>query len=118
MAAGGLSGGNLQKLILGRELIRTPRLPLLVEQPTRGLDVGAIEAVWAELLAKRDKGTAIVLVSAELDEIFALADRVAVVLEGRIVQVLPNTEGGTLRATVGVLMACLSATEGPHVAAH
>ena len=117
VAAGGLSGGNLQKLILGRELMRTPRL-LLVEQPTRGLDVGAIEAVWAELLAERDKGTAIVLVSAELDEIFALADRVAVMYAGRIVQVLPNTEGGTLRATVGMLMAGLSATEDQHVAAH
>ena len=62
-----LSGGNLQKVVLGRELMREPLL-LLVEQPTRGLDVGAIEAVWAELLAQRAHGRGIVLVSAELEE--------------------------------------------------
>ena len=68
-----LSGGNLQKVVLGRELMREPLL-LLVEQPTRGLDVGAIEAVWAELLAQRAHGRGILLVSAELDEILNLAD--------------------------------------------
>ena len=71
---GKLSGGNLQKVVLGRELTREPLL-LLVEQPTRGLDVGAIEAVWAELLAQRARGRGILLVSAELDEILNLADR-------------------------------------------
>lgn len=120
VAAGGLSGGNLQKLILGRELMRAPRL-LMVEQPTRGLDVGAIESVWAELLAERARGMAILLVSAELDEIFALADRIAVMYEGRIVQVLandPTGDAGALRQRVGMLMAGLDATPQEEEAIH
>ena len=85
--AGTLSGGNLQKLVLGREMMRNPRV-LIVEQPTRGLDVGAIETVWAELLTARSAGKAILLISAELEEIMNLADRIAVIFEGRIVGVL------------------------------
>ncbi len=83
-AAGKLSGGNLQKLVLGREVAREPGV-LVVEQPTRGLDVGAIETVWAELLAQRAQGRAILLISAELEEILNLADRISVLFDGRIV---------------------------------
>ncbi|MBB5058787.1 simple sugar transport system ATP-binding protein [Granulicella aggregans] len=82
-----LSGGNLQKVILGREIMSAPKV-LVVEQPTRGLDVGAIESIWAELLRERAKGTAILLVSAELEELLNLADRIAVMYEGRIVGVV------------------------------
>jgi ABC-type uncharacterized transport system ATPase subunit len=82
-----LSGGNLQKVILGREIMAAPKV-LVVEQPTRGLDVGAIESIWAELLRERAKGTAILLVSAELEELLNLADRIAVMYEGRIVGVV------------------------------
>jgi simple sugar transport system ATP-binding protein len=78
-----LSGGNLQRLILAREIETKPRLMVAV-QPTRGLDVGAIEAVHRLLLAQRDAGAATLLVSEDLDEILALADRVAVIYEGRI----------------------------------
>jgi simple sugar transport system ATP-binding protein len=82
-----LSGGNLQKIILGREIMSAPKV-LIVEQPTRGLDVGAIESIWAELLRERAKGTAILLISAELEELLNLADRIAVMYEGRIVGIV------------------------------
>jgi ABC-type uncharacterized transport system ATPase subunit len=85
--AGKLSGGNLQKLILGREILEDAAA-MVVEQPTRGLDVGAIESIWAELLAQRERGKAILLISAELEELMNLADRIAVMFEGRIVGVL------------------------------
>jgi len=91
LAAGKLSGGNLQKLILAREVLRSPQA-LIVEQPTRGLDVGAVEAVWSGLLAERDKGRAILMISAELEEIVNLSDRVAVMYEGRIVGVLESAD--------------------------
>jgi simple sugar transport system ATP-binding protein len=100
--AGKLSGGNLQKLVLGREVARDPGV-LVVEQPTRGLDVGAIETVWAELLAQRAQGRAILLVSAELEEILNLADRIAVIFDGRIVGILPGD--GADVATLGLMMA-------------
>jgi ABC-type uncharacterized transport system ATPase subunit len=86
-AASKLSGGNLQKVILGREIMAEPKV-LIVEQPTRGLDVGAIESIWAELLRERSAGTAILLISAELEELMNLADRIAVMYEGRIVGVV------------------------------
>jgi len=90
-AAGKLSGGNLQKLILGREIMRGSAA-LVVEHPTRGLDVGAVEAVWLELLLARQEGKAILLISAELDELLNLADRIAVMFEGRIMGVVhPRT---------------------------
>ncbi len=79
-----LSGGNLQRLILAREIATQPRM-LVAVQPTRGLDVGAIEGVQRLLLAQRGAGAAILLISEELDELFALSDRVAVIYEGRIV---------------------------------
>jgi ABC-type uncharacterized transport system ATPase subunit len=85
--AGKLSGGNLQKLILGREILEDAAA-MVVEQPTRGLDVGAIESIWAELLAQRERGKAILLISAELEELMNLADRIAVMFEGRIVGIL------------------------------
>jgi ABC-type uncharacterized transport system ATPase subunit len=81
--AGTLSGGNQQKVILARELGRELHM-LLASQPTRGLDVGSIEFVHKQIIAERDKGLAVVIISAELDEIYALADRIAVMYEGRI----------------------------------
>jgi general nucleoside transport system ATP-binding protein len=90
-AAGRLSGGNLQKLILGREIMRGSRV-LIVEQATRGLDVGAIEAVWGELLRERQEGKAILLISAELEELLNLADRIAVMFAGRIMGVVNAAE--------------------------
>jgi ABC-type uncharacterized transport system ATPase subunit len=82
--AGNLSGGNQQKLVLARELGRDPEL-LIAGQPTRGLDVGAIEFVHRRILAERDSGKAVLLVSLELEEVLALADRILVIFEGRIV---------------------------------
>jgi ABC-type uncharacterized transport system ATPase subunit len=83
VSAGTLSGGNQQKLILARELEEDPRL-LIAHQPTRGLDVGAIEFVWKELLEQKEQGRAVLLISAELDEIYALSDRIVTIYEGRI----------------------------------
>jgi general nucleoside transport system ATP-binding protein len=80
---GTLSGGNQQKVILARELGHEPRL-LIASQPTRGLDVGSIEFVHKRIVSARDGGAAVIIVSAELDEIYALADRIAVMYEGRI----------------------------------
>ena len=82
--AGGLSGGNQQKVILAREIDRNPRV-LLAAQPTRGLDVGAIEFVHRRLVGERDEGRAILLVSLELEEILSLSDRILVIFEGEIV---------------------------------
>ena len=86
-----LSGGNLQKLILGRELSRHPEL-LLAAQPTRGLDVGATEYIRQELMRARDQGTAILLISEDLDEILSLSDRILVMYEGQIVGELSSEE--------------------------
>ncbi|NBO63902.1 MAG: hypothetical protein EBU88_03430 [Acidobacteria bacterium] len=83
LSAHALSGGNQQKLIIGREFAVKPRL-LLVSQPTRGVDIGAIEFIHRQLLARREQGGAILLVSAELDEILSLSDRVLVFYQGRI----------------------------------
>ncbi|MBE2274778.1 MAG: ABC transporter ATP-binding protein [Rhodobacteraceae bacterium] len=100
--AGKLSGGNLQKMILGREIMQQPKL-LIVEQPTRGLDVGAIEGVWAELLKVRDSGQGILLVSAELEEIRNLADRILVIFEGRFMGELRPEDADD--ETIGLMMA-------------
>jgi ABC-type uncharacterized transport system ATPase subunit len=81
--ASSLSGGNQQKLVLARELEVDPKL-LIAAQPTRGLDVGAIEFVWKEILDQKAAGRAVLLISAELDEIYALADRIVTMYEGRI----------------------------------
>jgi ABC-type uncharacterized transport system ATPase subunit len=100
--AGKLSGGNLQKLILGREVMSSP-MALIVEQPTRGLDVGAVEAVWKELLQAREEGKAILLISAELEELLNLADRIAVMFEGRIVGAM-DAQGASMEQ-IGSMMA-------------
>ena len=89
-SAGGLSGGNQQKVILAREIDRNPRV-LIAAQPTRGLDVGAIEYVHRRLLAERDEGRAILLMSLELEEVLSLADRILVMFEGRMVGEYPPT---------------------------
>src|SRR5262249_37346366 len=78
------SGGNQQKLILAREMARMPKV-LLVGQPTRGVDIGAIEFIHRQIIAMRDEGSAVLLVSVELDEILALSDRIIVMFQGRIV---------------------------------
>jgi ABC-type uncharacterized transport system ATPase subunit len=82
--AGALSGGNQQKVILAREITRDPKV-LLAAQPTRGLDVGAIEFVHRRLVEQRDEGRAVLLVSLELDEVLSLADRILVIYEGKLV---------------------------------
>ncbi|MFO7571766.1 MAG: heme ABC transporter ATP-binding protein, partial [Gaiellaceae bacterium] len=82
--AGSLSGGNQQKVILAREIDRDPRV-LVAAQPTRGLDVGAIEFVHRRLIEERDSGRAILLVSLELEEILSLSDRILVLYEGAVV---------------------------------
>ncbi len=97
-----LSGGNKQKVILARELARPIKF-LIAAQPTRGLDVGSIEFVHKRLIEARDQGVAVLLVSAELDEILSLADRVAVMYKGKIIAVLPIVEA--TREKVGLLMA-------------
>jgi simple sugar transport system ATP-binding protein len=83
VAAANLSGGNQQKLVLARELGRNPEL-LIAAQPTRGLDVGAIEFVHRQILGERDTGKAVLLVSMELQEIMSLSDRIIVMYEGRV----------------------------------
>ena len=81
--AGTLSGGNQQKVILAREIGRDVRL-LVASQPTRGLDVGSIEFVHRRIVEERDQGVAVLIISSELDEIYALSDRIAVMYEGKI----------------------------------
>jgi simple sugar transport system ATP-binding protein len=95
------SGGNQQKLVLAREIGQSPRV-LLVGQPTRGVDIGAIEFIHAQLRALRDAGCALLVVSSELDEILALADRVLVMNDGRITGELPINE--FTEARIGLLM--------------
>ncbi|MCB2411697.1 ABC transporter ATP-binding protein [Demequina sp. TTPB684] len=99
--AGSLSGGNQQKVVLARELSRDLKL-LIASQPTRGLDIGSIEFVHQQIVAERDKGVAVLIVSSELDEVVALADRVAVMYHGKIVGVVPPS---TDRKTLGLMMA-------------
>jgi len=97
-----LSGGNVQKVLLARVLSRDPRL-LVVSQPTRGLDVGATEYVRSQLLAARQRGAAVLLVSEDLDELLALADRLVVLYEGRIVGQMAAAEADVEH--MGMLMA-------------
>ncbi|MDD2882468.1 MAG: ABC transporter ATP-binding protein [Rhodoferax sp.] len=95
------SGGNQQKLVLARELGRSPQV-LLVGQPTRGVDIGAIEFIYAQLRAMRQAGCAVLVVSSELDEILALADRVIVMNQGRVAGELPIAQCS--EAALGLLM--------------
>ena len=97
-----LSGGNQQKVVVARELGRKPVL-VLAAQPTRGLDVGATEFIHKELIAMRDEGVAILLVSAELDEIQSLSDRIAVIFEGKIM--IDTTPSETTTEELGLYMA-------------
>jgi simple sugar transport system ATP-binding protein len=96
------SGGNQQKIVLAREIERGPKV-LLVGQPTRGVDIGAIEFIHRRLIELRDKGVAILLVSVELDEVMALADRILVMCGGRITG--ERAPGRTDEADLGLLMA-------------
>lgn len=101
LAAKSLSGGNQQKLIIGREFGLNPKL-LLVSQPTRGVDIGAIEFIHRKLIALRDAGTAVLLISAELEEVTALADRLLVIHNGKFVgEVDPKV---TSNEEIGLLM--------------
>lgn len=100
--ASALSGGNQQKAIIAREVDRNPDL-LIVSQPTRGLDVGAIEYIHKRLIAERDKGKAVLVVSFELDEILNLSDRIAVIHDGKIQGIVKPSE--TNKQELGILMA-------------
>jgi simple sugar transport system ATP-binding protein len=97
-----LSGGNQQKVVLAREIHEIPNL-LIAFEPTRGVDIGAIEFIYKELLALRDKGTTILLISSDLDEIFALSDRIGVIFRGKILAILDTKK--TCREDIGLLMA-------------
>jgi simple sugar transport system ATP-binding protein len=97
-----LSGGNQQKVVVARELDRRPKF-LLVNQPTRGIDIGATEFVRQQILAERDSGSAILLISTDLEEIFALSDRILVMFEGQIMGEVPAESDQIER--VGLLMA-------------
>jgi simple sugar transport system ATP-binding protein len=97
-----LSGGNQQKVVVARELDRRPKF-LLVNQPTRGIDIGATEFVRQQIIAERDEGAAILLISTDLEEIFALSDRILVMFEGQIMgEVSPDPD---MIEQVGLLMA-------------
>jgi len=100
-SASSLSGGNKQKVVLARELSRPVKL-LVASQPTRGLDVGSIEFVHERIIAERDSGRAVLLFSTELDEVSALADRIAVMYRGEFIAIVPAT---TSREDLGLLMA-------------
>ena len=102
LKCGNFSGGNQQKLILAREIARQPKV-LVVGQPTRGVDIGAIEFIHRQLVAARDIGCAVLVVSVELDEILSLSDRIVVMFGGRIVGELPAARAD--ERTLGLMMA-------------
>ena len=102
IAGGDLSGGNQQKAVIAREIDRNPDL-LIVSQPTRGLDVGAIEYIRKRIIAERDKGKAIIVVSFELDEILDMSDQIAVIYDGAIQGILDPVK--TNKQDLGILMA-------------
>lgn len=107
-----LSGGNIQKVVLAREISRNPRA-IIAAQPTRGLDIGATEYVREQLLVERRKGAAILLISEDLDEILALSDRIAVIYEGQIMDIVPR-ENATPQK-LGLLMAGVHPEESASV---
>jgi simple sugar transport system ATP-binding protein len=103
--AGKLSGGNQQKVVVARELSRDVDL-IIASQPTRGVDVGSIEFIHEQIVSERDRGKAVILISTELDEVLALADRIAVMYRGKIVGIVgPETS----RESLGKMMAGVSA---------
>jgi len=110
-AAASLSGGNLQKYIIGREVTRQPRV-LLVAQPTWGVDVGAAAQIRGELLALRDAGCSVLVISEELDELFEISDRLIVMAKGRVSPALPTRE--TSLDLIGRWMSGLWTEEGGH----
>lgn len=109
----GLSGGNQQKVIVAREFWRSIEL-LIASQPTRGLDVGSIEYIHKRIIEKRDGGTAVLLVSSELDEILALSDRIAVMYRGRIMEIVDA--GKVSREYLGLLMAGINPVDAAKAA--
>jgi len=109
MAIGALSGGNMQKIVIGRELRAQPKV-LIASQPTRGVDIGAAVELRAALTALRDAGTAILLISADLDEVLALSDRIAVLYEGRIVAHFAAEQASPTE--LGLYMTGLATDEG------
>lgn len=109
--ASSLSGGNQQKVVLAREMSR-PLKVLVASQPTRGVDVGAVEFLHRRIVAERDRGTAILIVSTELEEVESLSDRIAVMYRGRIVGIVPPD---TPREVLGLMMAGVSAEEAAEV---
>jgi len=114
---GSLSGGNQQKMVVAREFSRDLKL-LIAAQPTRGIDVGSIEFIHNQIVAQRDEGVAVLLVSSELDEIMALSDRIAVMYEGEIIGIVPREKA--TREGLGLLMAGVPEEEalaGVHQAA-
>lgn len=102
VSASALSGGNQQKLIVAREIEKDPDM-IIAAQPTRGLDVGAIEYIHKRLIEERDRGRGVLLVSLELDEVMSLSDRIAVIYDGEIVDILDGKE--VTEQKLGILMA-------------
>lgn len=109
-----LSGGNIQKLIMARELSRRPDV-LIAAQPTRGVDIGATEYIHQRLLAQREAGTAIMLISEDLDEIRTLSDRIAIMYEGKIIGIVGR--GQATIEQIGLMMAGISMAEALQVSA-
>jgi ABC-type uncharacterized transport system ATPase subunit len=105
-----LSGGNIQKLILARELSRNPSV-LIASQPTRGVDIGSTEYIHQRLIAQRSKGTAMLLISEDLDEVRNLSDRIAVMYEGRVIGILDRQEASV--ESLGLMMAGVSLAGAP-----
>jgi simple sugar transport system ATP-binding protein len=101
LPVGQLSGGNMQKIVIAREMEKAPAA-LIVAQPTRGLDIGATEFVHGQILAAADAGCAVLLVSSELTEIFALADRIAVMFRGRVSGIVKQNEA--TEQSIGLMM--------------
>ena len=112
-AARSLSGGNLQKFIVGREIAANPKL-LIVSQPTWGVDVGAAAQIRGELLALRDAGCALLVVSEELDELFEISDRLRVMAKGKLSPAIPVAEATVEQ--IGVWMSGLWQVESAEVA--
>ena len=108
LKASAFSGGNQQKLVLAREMEHDPVL-LVVGQPTRGVDIGAIEFIHKRLIAMRDEGKAVLLVSVELDEILSLADRILVMFDGHFTGELEAADADERK--IGLLMAGVTPTD-------
>ena len=102
LAIGSFSGGNQQKIVIARELAREPQL-MIIGQPTRGVDIGAVTKIHDQITALRNDGKAVLVVSADLDELIAISDRIAVMCEGEITGVVPVGEAD--EKTLGLMMA-------------